>query len=175
MTTKAAYLIWAWGSTFAFAGIIYWLATTPFITSADSADEVIKTAFRMLLYAVLFLLLYRSIIATLRSTISRLSSWRSKGEAIEDAEFVLIIETFVVIVCLLSTTLYAIFEEYVQQFVPYREAEPKDVLISIMAVLLTALIVYTMPAVGELEVAISHRLKTEREAIRHRSSRKAKS
>jgi hypothetical protein len=171
MKNTATYLIWAWGSTFAFAAIIYWLATTPNITSANAGDEVIKTAFRMLLYAVLFLLLYRSIIATLRNTVSRLSAWRSKGEAAEDAEFVLIIETFVVIVTLLATVLFSIFEEYVQQFVPNRQAEPKDVLVSIMAVLLTALIVYTMPAVGELEVALKQKFGQEKAFVKSKLSK----
>jgi hypothetical protein len=42
----------------------------------------------------------------------------------------------------------------------------KDILVSIMAVLLTALVVYTMPAVGELEVAIAQKLKKEREFVK---------
>jgi hypothetical protein len=161
-----AFILWSWGTTVVFAGIIYWMATLPFVSSTSAGDEVIKTAFRMLMYAVFFLLLYRSFIATLRNTVSRLSAWRSKGEAVEDAEFVLIIETLIVIVCVLSTTLFSIFEEMVQVNQAGRTADLKDILVSIMAVLLTALVVYTMPAVGELEVAIAQKLKKEREFVK---------
>lgn len=174
MSKSLAYILWSWGTTIIFGGIIYWLATIPYVTSASAGDEVIKTAFRMLLYAVFFLLLYRSIIATLRNTVTRLSAWRSRNEAIEDAEFALIIETLIVIVCLLANTVFAIFTEYAQQFATQRQPDVKDVLVSVMASLLTALVVYTMPAVGELEVAIKHKLKDEKAFISKKLKRSSK-
>jgi hypothetical protein len=158
MLQKFGHIIWAWGTTILFAGVIYWIATIPnFDVTSDATNEVVKVVFKMLLYALFFVLFYRSIIATLKNTVQRLSGWRSKGEAVEDAEFVLIIETMTVITTILSTTLFAIFEEYSQNFVNGRQAEVKDVLVSIMAILLTALVVYTMPVIGELEVAIQHK------------------
>jgi VanZ family protein len=55
--------------------------------------------------------------------------------------------------------LFSVFEEYTQSFVEGREADIKDVLISIMAVLLTSIVVYSMPVIGELEMAVKHRVE----------------
>lgn len=154
------FLTYAWGSTFLFAAIIYWLATVPNLNAGNEAtDELVKVVFRMTIYAVLFILFYRSMILTLKNTVSRLASWRSKKEKIEDAEFVLIIETLVVVISILSTTLFAIFEEFTQDNIAGRSSDPKDVLISIMAVLLSAIVVYSMPVIGELEMAIKHKVE----------------
>lgn len=166
MNKRLAHLLWAWGSTVLFAALIYWIATIPnFDVTDDVTNEMIKVVFRMLLYAILFTLLFRSIIATLKNTVGRLSTWRSKGEAEEDAEFVLIIETLTVVVAVLSTILFAVFEENVQGYISGRNALPgeaeRDVLVSTMAVLLAAIVVYSMPAIGELEVAIAHKLRKE--------------
>lgn len=154
---KFWYIVYSWLTTAIFAGLIYWLATIPnFDVSTDVGNEVAKVFFRMVMYGFLFLLAYRSLIATFRGTVQRLAEWRSKREAIEDAEFVLIIETLLVIIGILGSTLFAVFEEYTQASVAGRAGEVKDVLVSVMAVLLTALIVYSMPVVGELEMAVAH-------------------
>lgn len=147
-----------------------------FEASTDLSNEVIKALFRMILYSFLFILFYRSLIATFKSSVTRLAHWRSKGEAAEDAEFVLIIETLLVIVSVLATTLFSVFEQFVQVQVPGRSGIDTelvsgkltevvsivlrnvsiDVLLSVMAVLLSALIVYSIPVIGELEMAIKH-------------------
>jgi len=167
---RAAFLIYAWGSTFLFAFLIYWLATLPYLNAGDRVtDELVKVIFRMTLYSILFLLFYRSIIITLKSTIERLSKWRSKEEEMEDAEFVLIIETLVVVITILSTTLFSIFEEYTQALTGNgRTAEIKDVLVSIMAILLTAIVVYSMPVIGEFEFALVNKFKKEIDWMRRR-------
>lgn len=159
---RIIFLIYAWGSTFLFAALIYWLATLPYLSAGDRvSDELIKVIFRMTLYAMFFILFYRSCIITLKSTVERLAHWRSRNEMAEDAEFVLIIETLVVIITILGTTLFAVFEEYSQSLVAGRLAEVKDVLVSIMTILLTAIVVYSLPVIGELEVAIKHRVEKE--------------
>jgi hypothetical protein len=156
---RLAFLLYAWGSTILMGVLIYWLATVPNFEAGEVVeDELVKVVFRMTLYSIFFILFYRSIIITLKSTVERLSSFRSKGEKSEDAEFVLIIETFVVLVSILATTIFAIFEEYTQNFVEGRNAEVKDILISIMSILLTAIVVYSIPVIGELELAIKHKL-----------------
>lgn len=138
-------------------GVIYWLATIPnFDVSQDINNEIVKVLFRLILYSFLFLLVYRSLIATFRTTVQRLSHWRSKAEASEDAEFVLIIETLLVIITILLGTVFAGFEEYVQGYITGRAGEIKDVLVSIMALLLAGLVVYSMPVLGELEMAVKH-------------------
>lgn len=173
---KILFLIWSWGTTFAFAGLIYWIATIPqFQTATGSTDELIKLVYRLLLYAIFFLLLFRAIMATLRSSIARLSKWHSKREAEEDAEFVLIIETLVVTITSLAVMLFAIFEEYIQNFVAGRNPELKDVLVSIMATLLTGLIVYSMPIIGELEVALNQKLKQELRWLKEKRGKKKQS
>ncbi len=160
---KAIFIAYAWGSTALFAGLIYWLATISYLDAGDEVTgELVKIIFRMSMYAILFILLYRSIILTLKTSVRRLSQWRSKREQMEDTEFVLIIETLVVIISVLATTLFSVFEEYTQFITGgYRNAEVKDVLISIIAVLLTALVVYTVPVIGELEIAIKNKLSSE--------------
>ncbi len=193
---KAAFILYTWGSTALFAVLIYWLATVPNLQAGPKiTDDLMKVIFRMVLYAILFILLYRSIILTMKSTVSRLASYRSKGEKIEDAEFVLIIETLAIIVCIVSCILFAFFEEHAQLYVPGRNGidtflveqngifqrsenispiagatyinlssvgeSTKDILVTTMAVLLTGMVVYSMPVIGELEVAIKHKLEKE--------------
>lgn len=183
---KLAFVIYAWGSTLLFAFIIYWLATVPNLRAGDLVtDEVIKVIFRMTLYAILFVLTYRSIIITLKTTVERLSKWRSRKEEAEDSEFVLIVETLVVILVIFATISFAFFEQHVQFYTNGRNggsevvyikkdgldtayipqtaiAEAnKGVLISVMSVLLTAIVVYSVPVIGELEVAIKHKLERE--------------
>lgn len=161
MSKKLAYYIWIWGSTIAFLGLILWLSFLPNLdVSAGSSNEALKVLFRMFLYAMLFILIYRSVIGTLKNNVKRLAIWHSRREAKEDAEFLLIIETLVVIVTIFVTVLISIFDEAIQTYagVEGRVGDIKDILISTMAVLLTALIVYTMPVIGELEMAIRHKL-----------------
>jgi ABC-type Fe3+-siderophore transport system permease subunit len=153
---------YAWATTFLYSIVILWLATLPNLeTATGGTDELIKVLYRMVLYAMLFILFYRAIIITLKSTVDRLSKWRSKKEEMEDSEFVLIIETLVVIVTVLATSIFAAFEEYLQGFLTNRNAELKDVLISVMAILLTAIVVYSLPVIGELEIAIKHKFHRE--------------
>lgn len=166
---KIAFLIYAWGSTVLCGIFIYWLSTIEYLSAGDRVtDELVKVIFRMTLYAILFILFYRSSIITLKTTVQRLAKWRSRDEESEDAEFVLIIETLIVIVTILTTTLFSVFEEYSQNFIPGRVAEIKDVLISLMAILLTAIVVYSMPVIGELEIAIKHKVQKELRNIRNK-------
>jgi hypothetical protein len=182
---KLAFLMYAWGSTFLFAFIVYWLATIPNLRAGDAVtDEVIKIIFRMTLYAILFVLLYRSIIITLKSSVERLAKWRSRREEVEDSEFVLIIETLVVILVIFVCTTFAFFEQHIQFYTQGRNGSDvvmmknsagkevaylqqtaiaeanKGILISVMSTLLTAIVVYSIPVIGELEVAIKHKIES---------------
>lgn len=151
-------LAYAWGSTVLFGALIFWLATIPGLeVTSGPTNEAIKVAYRMILYSIFFILFYRSIIMSIKSTVGRLSKWRSKREENEDAEFVLIIETLVVIITILATSIFALVDETLQLNLPGRNFEIKDVLISVMSIFLTSIIVYTMPVIGELEVAIKHK------------------
>lgn len=157
-----SYLTYAWGSTILYGAFMIWLATVPELGNGNNnSEEMVNVLFRMLLYTVFFILFYRSIIVTLKNTVGRLSKWRSKREEVEDAEFVLIIETLVVIISVLSLTIFAAVEEYLQfsLAVEGRVGEVRDVMVSLMAILLTSIVVYSMPVIGELEVAIKHRFK----------------
>lgn len=200
---RLAFLIYAWGSTALFGFLIYWLATIPnFQAGSALSDDLIKVIFRMVLYAILFILLFRSIIVTLKSTIERLAAFRSKGEKLDDAEFVLIIETLVVIISMIACVLFAFFEEHVQLFTAGRNGAEsflvenngtfvksetlapsasstyvslgainesnKDILVSVLAVLLTGMVAYSVPVIGELEIALKHKIEKE---LRERRSR----
>lgn len=190
---RAAFLIYAWGSTFIFALLIYWLASIPNLRAGDTlSDDVLKVLFRMTMYAILFILLFRSIIITLKSSVERLAHFRSKNEEAEDEEFVLIIETLVVIVCIVSCVLFSFFEEHLQFYVwgrngtdtflvetngEYLQSEKpalsskdtymslatvnestKDILISTIAIILTGMVTYVLPVIGELEYAIKNKV-----------------
>lgn len=147
-------IVYSWGTTILYIVFLLWLATIP---SLGSENELIKVVYRLVLYALLYILIYRSLIMLLKSTVSRLSAWRSKREKIEDAEFVLIIETLVVIISILASILVAIADESIQTFfleAGERTSEIKDILVSSMAIFLTSLVVYTTPVIGEFEVAI---------------------
>ena len=180
---KLAFLIYAWGSTVLFGLLIIWLSTIPNFQAGDLVnDEVIKVIFRMTLYAILFILIYRSIIITLKTTVERLSKWRSRKEEMEDSEFVLIIETLIVLLVIFICATFAFVEQNVQFYTEGRNradstlisnnevyipqsviAESnKDVLVSMMAVLLTSIVVYSIPVIGELEVAIKHKYEQEK-------------
>jgi hypothetical protein len=182
---KLAFMLYTWGSTLLFAFLVYWLATVPNLKAGDDmiTDEVIKIIFRMTMYAILFILLYRSVILTLKTNVERLAKWRSKREEIEDNEFVLIIETLVVVMTVFVCTSFAFIEQNVQFYVEgrndtssyyvveesgrsvaYIPAESineanKGVLVSIMATLITAIVVYSIPVIGELEMGIKHRME----------------
>ncbi len=183
---KLAFILYTWGSTALFAFLVYWLATVPNLQAGGDAvtDEVVKIIFRMTMYAILFILIYRSIILTLKTNVDRLAKWRSKREEMEDNEFVLVIETLVVVVAIFVCTSFAFIEQNVQFYtegrngntanyyvveqngrnVAYIPAESineanKGVLVSIMATLITAIVVYSIPVIGELEMGIKHRIE----------------
>lgn len=166
------YFIWVWGTTIAFIAMILWLSFLPNLDVASGAgNEVVKVLFRMFLYSMLFILVYRSIIGTVKNTVKKLAVWHSKREAAEDAEFLLIIETLIVVISIFVSVLIAIFDEAIQTYalVEGRTGEIKDILVSTVAVLLTSLIVYTLPVIGELEMAIKH--KFDRELADRRSKK----
>lgn len=182
---KLAFMLYTWGSTVIFAFLVYWLATVPNLRAGEDliTDEVIKIIFRMTMYAILFILIYRSVILTLKTNVERLAKWRSKREEMEDNEFVLIIETLVVVMVVFICTGFAFIEQNVQFYtegrnatesyyvveeegksVAYIPAESineanKGVLVSIMATLITAIVVYSIPVIGELEMGIKHRIE----------------
>lgn len=158
-----ALITWSWGSTFAMGLLIFILTIDPNLRASSDAsiDVFIKIVYTMVLYAIFFILFYRSIIVTLKSTIERLANWRSKKEKIEDEEFVLIVETMAVIITILSSIIFAIFAQYGEFLTRGKASEPdiKDILVSIMSILLTAIVVYTVPVIGELEIAIKQKLQ----------------
>lgn len=193
---KFLFVIYAWGSTVLFGFLIFWLSTVPNLQAGNElSDDLIKVIFRMVLYAILFILLYRSIIITLKSTVVRLANYRSRNEKFEDSEFVLIIETMAVVICVVSCVAFAFFEEQNQLFTNGRNGTEsflvesngeyfksdnvspiidstyislnsiteanKDILIALLSSLLTGMVVYSMPVIGELEIALKHKLQRE--------------
>jgi len=155
-------IIWSWASTLAMGFLIYFLTLDNNISfnTASSVDSLLKILYVMILYSVLFILFYRAIIFTLKSTVDRLSRWRSKGEKLEDAEFVLIIETLSITVSILTTILFSVFVQCVEFLTrgPMFQPDIQDILISVISILLTSIVVYSMPIVGELEVAIKNHI-----------------
>lgn len=159
---KLSFIIYAWGSVILYSLLVLWLATvTDFqINQESSTDFTIKILYKFFMYMIFVVLLFRAIIITLKNTVDRLAKWRSKSEKFEDYEFVLIIETLIVIIVSLVLTLFAIIEEWVQSIYLIEETyQVEDVLVSILSILLTTILVYALPVIGELEYAIKHRIQ----------------
>lgn len=156
------FYIYVWFSTVFFVVGIFWLATIPSISESISVDnttnEVIKFLYKITLYFLLNLIIYRAFIITLKNTVSRLAFWHSKKEKAEDFEFVLIIEILLVICSSLIAIIIAFIDELIQSQVYGRFTEVKDILISVLGILISAVTVYAIPVIGELEVAIKHKL-----------------
>jgi hypothetical protein len=148
---------YAWGTTVIYIFCIFWLSNLPSLGEAGESSESIKTIYRLVIYAFLFLLVYRSIIFTLKSTVDRLAFWRSKREQIEDLEFVLVIEILVVILAMGLSTLIAFIDEFIQFHVEDRKAEIVDVLVSFMAITLAATITYSSPLIVEIELVLKEK------------------
>lgn len=159
---KAAFLIYAWSSTFIFGGLILWMATVPeFSIEYEEADVAIKVALRITLYFILFLLIYRSLLASLRNIVYRLSKWRSKRERVEDAEFVLIIETLLIIISVLVAIIVSIADKWIQtnEISSNSSYHFEDLFVSLIGILLSATITYILPVIGELEYGVKHRVE----------------
>lgn len=155
-----AFLSYAWGTTIVYMLFIFWLATIPSLANElGESSEFVKIIYRFIIYTFLFLLIYRSIIFTLKSTVDRLAFWRSKREMIEDSEFVLVIETLVVILAMSLCSIVAFVDEFLQFYTEDRKVELTDVLISFMAITLSALVIYTSPILGEIELVFKNRIK----------------
>ncbi|MDQ6985171.1 MAG: hypothetical protein Q9M91_01330 [Candidatus Dojkabacteria bacterium] len=160
---KLAFTLYSWGSTLLFIFLVLYFATVEdFQLQYEEKDLLFKIAFRITLYSLVFILIYRSLITTLKHTVERLSSWRSKREHIEDLEFVLIIETLILLVSILASTLIAILDKWMQYLTTDSrkiDGNIEDLFVSILAIILAAIIVYSMPVIGELEYAIKHRFE----------------
>lgn len=158
---KVAFVLYGWTSTVFYVIALLWLATVPNLLDGtdDVLSEVLKVTYRFVLYSLLLILIYRSLIFTFKNLISRLSSWKSKREEIEDAEFVLVVETLLMIIAILASILIAAFQEYLQFAlqVESSNSEVRDVLISIMSIILTSIVVYSTPSLGELEVLLKEK------------------
>lgn len=156
------FYFYVWFSTVIFIAGIFWLATIPSISESISTDstisEVVKILYKLTIYFLLNLIIYRAFIITLKNTVSRLSFWHSKKEKAEDFEFVLIIEILLVICSSLIAVIVAFIDELIQSQIYGRFTEVKDILIGVLGILISAVTVYTIPVIGELEVAIKHKL-----------------
>lgn len=191
---KLFFVLYTWGSTALFAMLILWLASIPNFRAGNNLnDDFVKLVFRIVIYAIFFILIYRSIIITLKSTVEKLAQYRSLSEKKEDSQFVLIIETIVIFLTMSICLSFAFLEEYTQLFTTGRNGAEyfiienngeflssdrisevggatytninsineagKDVLVSLISILLTSMVVYSLPEIGELEVSLKNRIK----------------
>lgn len=174
---KIAFFLYSWSTTIFFVALLFWLATLPNFGDqfSGNSEEVIKTIYRLLLYSILFLLIYRSLITTFRYTVDRLAAWRTDEEKEEDSEFVLIVETLITVIAILSSVIIAVIEEIIQG--PYglniegRSFEVKDILVSTLSALLAGIVVYTIPVIGELEVSLKNKFSVFIKNIKKKSSK----
>lgn len=155
-------ILYGWVTTILYIGLILWLASIPYLVGTGEGTESTKILFRILVYAGLFVLIYRSLIFTLKNTVDRLSKWKSKREKEEDQEFSLIVETLIVLLAGVSSFNIALLDEFLQIGVAGREASLVDILVSLMSIVTTSIVIYSYPVIGELEVYLHNRLKSKK-------------
>jgi len=100
---------------------------------------------------MLFLLIFRALLATTRSQVDRLMYYKSKREQAEDREFAYMTEFLLFLIALLLTLVAGILDEYIQSGVPGRIGAVVDVLVNMLGVAAATVLVFKLPVVTELE------------------------
>jgi hypothetical protein len=157
MSKNNIFILYNWLTVAVWATIILLISMIPDLDIQGTAVNWTFTSIGYaLMYALLFLLLLRAILATLRLKVGRLMYFRSKGEKAEDHEFALITEFLVVMVTFLSCILFSCFEEYVRNMTPGRVGDISDILFNAIGITVVALFAFGFPIITEFETRVFH-------------------
>jgi len=150
---RTIYVIYTWATVILWMGFIWWLSSVPKLSIGDSQTEpLLRAAGQLLAFGFLFLLTYRGLLTTFKFKVERLAFWRSRKEESEDSEFVFIVETLLLIIAVFISVVYAIVDEYHQNFISADLANARDVILDTIGVLVFALVTYSLPVIAETEV-----------------------
>lgn len=150
--SQRVFVIYAWGSVALWFFLILILGLVPNLdVTGNQIDWLARSLGYSLLYGIMFLLLFRAMLATTRAKVSRLMYYKSKREKIEDSEFAYLTEFLLFLVAVLVTLLLSILDEYIQSGVEGRIGAVVDVLVNILGVAFTTALIFKVPLITELE------------------------
>lgn len=145
MKKRTLILVYYWITTIAWAGLIYFLSAQPEIrVVATDLDKILRKFAHAFFFAVLMILVYRSLLWTVRTKMREF-------ELRKDFDASILIETLLLIISVLISILYAASDEYHQSLVPTRNGSVCDVLIDTAGVLVSALLLFKFGIISEIE------------------------
>ncbi|KXK09576.1 MAG: VanZ family protein [Candidatus Dojkabacteria bacterium] len=146
------FLTYCWITSFAWFGLILILSTIPDLdTKGNQIDWLVRGVGYALMYAIMFLLILRSLLASARSKVKRLAYYKSRRERSEDVEFALLTEFLLFVIAVLITIILSVIDEYLQSQVVGRVAAVSDILINILGIVIASTLVYKIPLLTEAE------------------------
>lgn len=150
------FILYSWGTTIAWY-VFIWFASS--ITRLDYegfyANWIINSIGYQLAYALLFLLVFRSILVTLRLKVERLMYWKSKREKAEDQEFAKVVELLIMLLTFSLCIILAIVDEYHQTQVFGRIASIEDLMVAAVGMILAAFSIFAAPIIPEIEARLA--------------------
>lgn len=151
MSKRTVSLFYYWGTTITWAGLLYWLAEQPNlrITSSDW-DELLRNLAHAFFYAVQTVLIYRSLLWTVRTKVREF-------ELRKDYDASILIEFLLLVISVLGSTLYGAFDEYHQSGIPTRDGSFADVIVDFSGAALAAAIMFKAGIIAELEHRFARR------------------
>lgn len=151
-----AFILYSWATVVLWYGFIWLLSSIPNLdTTGSQTHWMISGAGYQLAYALLFLLIYRAILMTLRLRVDRLMYWKSKREKSEDEQFANIVEKLVMSVAALMCIALMALDEYHQLGITGRIATIIDVAVNFTGVAVAAVVTYLLPILIELEARLA--------------------
>ncbi|MEI7578771.1 MAG: hypothetical protein WCJ58_01880 [bacterium] len=163
---KSAFIVYAWLSAVIWYLFIFWLNSVDLTDINSSTFNIfINIISYQIAYGILFLLIYKAILSTLKLTVTRLMYFKSQREHSEDQEFASIIELLVLITAVLLTVILAIIDEAHQIDIINKIASINDVLANLAGILIFAALIFLAPIVHEADLifgkSIARKLKTK--------------
>jgi len=138
-------------------GVILLISSIPDLDlKGSSLDWTLSSLGYALMYAFLFLLILRALLATFRLKVKRLMYFRSKGERAEDTEFARITELLIFLIAFLAAVLFSAFDEYFQSMVAGRVVTVMDVMFNALGMTIVAVVAFGFPIITEFETRIFH-------------------
>ncbi|KXK26592.1 MAG: hypothetical protein TR69_WS6001000598 [candidate division WS6 bacterium OLB20] len=169
MMSQRVFILYTWLTAAAWYGFILLLSMVPDLdVTGTQTDWLVRSLGYALMYGLLFLLLFRALLGTVRMRIERLRYYKSRRERAEDNEFAYLTEFLLFIIAVLFTLLLSGLDEYLQTGVRGRVGAVIDVIVNLLGIIVTAVIAFKVPVVTELEELL---FKNETEARRTRSKK----
>lgn len=155
-TKKALFILYNWFTTLIWIVVLFWFSSQEDLQIGSDEDSLFVERITYFLgFSFLFLLIYRSLINTFRLTVEKLAFTRSKEEAKEDREFVLIVETLLLSNAILLSVFIAVANNLYLETISGREVDIYLFLINSLGILVFALITYSWPVLSIIEARIA--------------------